>query len=43
MEIELHPTVSLLPETFSVLIAPVEMLAGALNSHLELQRYKILS
>jgi DNA polymerase I len=42
MEIELLPTVSLLPETFSVLIAPVEMLAGALNSHLELQRYKIL-
>ena len=42
MEIELLPTVSLLPETFSVLIAPVEMLAGALNSHLELQCYKIL-
>jgi len=42
MEIELHPTVSLLPETFSVLVAPVEMLAGALNSHLNLQRYKIL-
>ena len=42
MEIELLPTVSLLPETFSVLIAPVEMLTGALNSHLELQRYKIL-
>ena len=42
MEIELLPTVSLLPETFNVLIAPVELLAGALNSHLELQRYKIL-
>jgi len=42
MEIELHPAVSLAPETFSVLIAPVEMLTGALNSHLELQRYKIL-
>ena len=42
MEIELLPTVSLLPETFSVLVAPVELLAGALNSHLELQRYKIL-
>jgi hypothetical protein len=42
MDIELLPTVSLLPETFSVLIAPVELLAGALNSHLELQRYKIL-
>ena len=42
MEIELLPTVSLLPQTFSVLIASVEMLADALNSHLELQRYKIL-
>jgi len=42
MEIELLPTVSLLPKTNSVLIASVEMLAGALNSHLELQRYKIL-
>jgi DNA polymerase I len=42
VEIELHPTVSLLPETFSVLVAPMEMLADALNSHLELQRYKIL-
>ena len=42
MEIELLPTVSLLPETFSVLIAPVEQLAGAQSSHLELQRYKIL-
>jgi DNA polymerase I len=42
MEIELLPTVSLIPETFSVLIAPVELLAGAINSHLELQRYKIL-
>ncbi|MBN1236659.1 MAG: hypothetical protein JW999_11545 [Methanotrichaceae archaeon] len=42
MEIELHPTVSLLPETFSVLVAPAELLADALNSHPELQRYKIL-
>jgi hypothetical protein len=41
MEIELLP-VSLLPETNSLLIAPVELLAGALNSHLELQRYKVL-
>ncbi|MDD4160853.1 MAG: hypothetical protein PHW87_00050 [Methanothrix sp.] len=30
------------PRDFSVLIAPVELMAGALNSHLELQRYKIL-
>ena len=42
MEIELHPAVSLLPETFNVLVAPVEMLVEALNSHLNLQRYKIL-
>jgi len=42
MEIELHPSISMLPETFNVLIAPVEMLVDALNSHLDLQRYKIL-
>jgi len=36
MEIELLPAVSLLPETNA------ELLAGALNSHLELQRYKVL-
>jgi len=42
MEIELHPAVSLLEETFNVLIAPVDMLVETLNSHLNLQRYKIL-
>jgi hypothetical protein len=42
MEIELHPAVSLLPKTFNVLVAPVEMLVNSLNRHLELQRYKIL-
>jgi hypothetical protein len=42
MEIELHPAVSLLPETFNVLVAPVEMLVEALNSHINLQRYKVL-
>jgi hypothetical protein len=42
MEIELHPAVSLLPETFNVLVAPVEMLVEALNSHLNLQLYKVL-
>jgi DNA polymerase I len=42
MEIELHPAVSLLEETFNVLVAPVEVLVDSLNSHLELQRYKIL-
>jgi hypothetical protein len=42
MEIELHPAVSLIPETFNVLVAPAETLIDALNSHLELQRYKVL-
>jgi len=42
MEIELHPAVSMLPETFNVLVAPVDMMVDTLNSHLELQRYKIL-
>jgi DNA polymerase I len=42
MEIELHPAVSLLPETFNVLVAPVDMMVDALNSHLILQRYKVL-
>jgi len=42
MDIKLHPTVSLLPEAFSVLVAPVEMLAKAQSSQLELQHYKIL-
>jgi hypothetical protein len=35
------PAISLLPETVVVLIAPVLMLAGALNNHQSLQRYKI--
>lgn len=42
MKIELHPAVLMLPETFNVLVAPVEMLVGALNSHLELQQFKVL-
>jgi hypothetical protein len=42
MEIELHPAVSLLEETFNVLIAPADMLVDALNHHFNLQRYKIL-
>jgi hypothetical protein len=42
MEIELHPAVSQIEETFNVLVAPVDMLVEALNSHLNLQRYKIL-
>jgi hypothetical protein len=42
MDIELHPAVSLQEDTFNVLIAPVEMLVEAINSNLNLQRYKVL-
>jgi hypothetical protein len=42
MEIELHPAVSLLQNTFNVLVSPVEMLVDAINSNLNLQRYKVL-
>ncbi len=42
MDIELHPAISMLPETFNVLVAPMEMLVEALNNQLTLQRYKIL-
>lgn len=37
MEIELHPAVSLVEETFNILVGPKEMLVDALNSHLNLQ------
>jgi hypothetical protein len=42
MEIELHPAVSLFENTFNIHVAPPEMLAGAFNSNLNLQRYKVL-
>jgi hypothetical protein len=42
IEIELHPAVSLLEETFNLLIAPAELLAEVLNGHQSLQRYEIL-
>jgi len=42
MEVELLPAVSLLPETLSVLIAPKEMLARALNGNPHLQQFRIL-
>jgi len=41
MEIELLSAVSLLPETFGVLIAPADVLAGALNSRIDLQRLQL--
>jgi len=42
MDLELHPAVSLKGGTFNLLIAPESMLAGALSSHLEFQRFKLL-
>jgi hypothetical protein len=42
MEIELHPAVSLLEDTFNVLVAPPELLIDAINNNLNLQRYKVL-
>jgi hypothetical protein len=42
MEIELHPAVSLLPDTFNVLVAPPELLVDAINNNPNLPRYKIL-
>jgi hypothetical protein len=42
MEVELLPAVSLLPETLSVLVAPEEMLARALNGNPHLQQFRIL-
>jgi hypothetical protein len=42
MEIQLLPAVSLLPETLSVLIAPEEMLARALNGNPQLQQFRIV-
>jgi hypothetical protein len=42
MEIELLPSVSLLPETLSVLVAPEEMLARALSGNPHLQQFRIV-
>ena len=42
MEIELHPAVSLVQDTFNVLVAPPELLVDAINNNLNLQRYKVL-
>ena len=42
MEIELHPAVCLLENTFNVLVASVEMLVDAINTNFNLQRYKVL-
>ena len=42
MELELRPAVTLPPRSFCTLIAPEGVLVGALNSRINLQRFKIL-
>ncbi len=42
MEIDFHPAVTLVPGTFSILTAPGDIFAQALNCHLSLQRFQIL-
>lgn len=42
MDFELYPTVTLLPRSFSALLAPREMFIQALNRNLNLQRFRIL-
>ena len=42
MDFELHPAITLGSRAFHVLVAPVQMLVGALNDHLDLQRFQIL-
>ncbi len=42
MDFELYPTVTLHARSFNILQAPLEMFIKALNSRLDLQRFKIL-
>ncbi len=42
MDFELYPTVTLRSRSFNILQAPLEMFIKALNSHLDLQRFKTL-
>ena len=42
MEMQLYPAFSLIPDTNSRLLFPVEAMAGAINCHPELQRYRVL-
>lgn len=42
MELDLYPPISLKEGTFNVLVAPEKMLIGALNGHINLQRFKTL-
>lgn len=42
MDLELYPTITLRSRSFNALLAPKEMFIQALNSHLNLQRFKVL-
>lgn len=42
MDFELYPTITLRSRSFNAVIAPREMFIQALNSHLNLQRFKVL-
>jgi hypothetical protein len=42
MEFELYPTIIIRPRSFNALLAPREMFVQALNSNLNLQRFKVL-
>jgi hypothetical protein len=42
MEFELYPTIILRPRSFNALLAPRDMFVQALNSNLDLQRFKVL-
>jgi hypothetical protein len=42
MDFELHPTITLRPRSFNVLVATREMFIQALNKNLNLQRFKVL-
>jgi len=42
MDFELHPAITLGFRAFHILVAPVQMLVEALNSHLNLQRFEVL-
>ncbi len=42
MDFELYPTITLRSRSFNAIIAPREMFIQALNSHLNLQRFKVL-
>jgi len=42
VDLDLHPAVSLSPQGFNALVAPVELLVQALDGQLWVQRFKIL-